>query len=316
MANGNDTPDPLGWHGTGKCNNLCLKKAFMGYNLFTCADEKFDIELGRRRLSHVFDSSIQFLSQFDGVLVKYSNSDDYWGNWYFYGAGLVVNERINHFAWVVELGFLNILDSGFDVKYSFIDWRKNGRAQCLRPPEEDPDGNIISDRFFRNPDGFKFLNSQWTLTYHLNEDYFCAPARIFGAFLLNHNQNKASYPFLNSNERGYVKNCNYGWYIGFKVGEVFKEGDWSFEAQYQHVEPIAVPDGDSSGIGRGNVLDESFTSVGRGNTNFKGFKFEFLYGLTDNLTVDSIVEWTREIRDELGGPHRYSKVEIEAIYAF
>ncbi|MCB1113590.1 MAG: hypothetical protein KDK62_02415 [Chlamydiia bacterium] len=308
LANGDNTPDPEGWHGTGRCNNLCLKKAYMGYCLFSCDEQKVDLEIGRRRLSHVFDSNIQFLSQFDGILVKYSNRYESLGDFYMYTSGFVVNERINHFAWVVEMGLLNICDSGFDVKYSFVDWRKNGRSQCF-----DTNG-----AWFHNPRGFKFLNSQVTLIYNLNEDYFCKPAKVYGAFLINHNQSSVRYPILVNKTLvpATLHNANYGWYIGFKVGSVFKEGDWSFEAQYQHVEPVAVPDGDSSGIGRGNILDESFTSIRRGNTNFKGFKFEFLYALTDHLTLNNIVEWTKAARPECGGQHKYSKVEVEAIYAF
>jgi len=277
----------------------------MGYNIFTCEDQRFDIEVGRRRLYMVFESDIQFLSQFDGILFKYSDKDEWFGDWYLYTAGFVVNEKINHFGWIAEIGFLNISDSNFDVKYSFIDWRKNGRAQCF-----DTNG-----KWYRNPEGFKFLNSQITLTYHLNEDYFCKPAQVYGAYVLNHNQPEINYVAKDKSIKK-MRHANYGWYVGFKVGEVFKEGDWSFEAEYQYVGPVAVPDGDSSGIGRGNILDESFTSVERGNTNFKGFKFEFLYALTDNITLNNIVEWSRAARPQVGGHHNYSKVEVEAIYAF
>ena len=62
--------------------------------------------------------------------------------------------------------------------------------------------------------------------------------------------------------------------------------------------PQAIPDFDSDGIGRGNAekvglyttsvdgtgaLTTSNNAVG--NENFKGFSFELLYSITDNLTI-------------------------------
>ncbi|MCE5315767.1 MAG: hypothetical protein LLG04_00190, partial [Parachlamydia sp.] len=85
----------------------------------------------------------------------------------------------------------------------------------------------------------------------------------------------------------------------------------------QVVQAFAIPDGDVSGIGRGNVLDESVTGfTARGNTNFEGWRFEGLYAITDNLTLDTIIEFSREYDKKIGGTHRYSKLELETIYAF
>jgi len=96
-----------------------------------------------------------------------------------------------------------------------------------------------------------------------------------------------------------------------------KEGDWSFEVQYQFVRAFAIPDKDVSGIGRGNVLKDSVTAPGaRGNTNYKGWRFEGFYALTDDLTIDSIFEFSQAIKNKIGGSHHYSKFELETIYAF
>jgi hypothetical protein len=65
------------------------------------------------------------------------------------------------------------------------------------------------------------------------------------------------------------------------------------------------------------VLDESVTGIGaRGNTNYKGWKFEGLYALTDNFTIDSIIEFSKAYKKKIGGSHSYSKFELETIYAF
>jgi hypothetical protein len=288
--------DPEGFHGSGNCGDLCLKKAYMGYTLCKTDDSRWDVELGRRgQLYNVFDSNVQFLSRLDGIYTRYSSTIKTDTNWYIQFAGFVVDERVNHFAWATEIGFLNIVDSGFDLKYSLIDWEKHGRNRC----------------FAEDPKGFRFLNSQWTAVYHVNKDVLGRPAKLYAAFLCNHD---ARNLIINHHNHG---KQNLAWYAGILVGEVKKEGDWAIELQYQVVQAQAVPDGDMGGIGRGNVLDESFTTCShRGNTNFQGWKLEGLYAFTDNITLDSIIEWTTAFDNKVGGTHTYSKFEMEAIYAF
>lgn len=287
--------DPEGWHGSGACDDLCLKKAYMGYNVWANKCSSFDIELGRRgNLYNVFDSKVQFLSRLDGIFLKYDSSWENVADWYLHMAGFVVDERVNQFAWVAEVGFLNIYDSNIDFKYSFIDWEKHGKNRC----------------FARNPKGFKFLNSQFTAAYHLNPELLTVPATFYGAFVCNHAAGKVKI----DNHR-YRQNL--AWYLGFTAGKVIKEGDWAIDMQYQVVQAFAIPDEDVSGICNGNVLNESITTCAhRGNTNYIGWKIEGLYALTDNLTLDTIIEWSRAYQKKIGGPHTYSKLELEAIYAF
>ena len=54
----------------------------------------------------------------------------------------------------------------------------------------------------------------------------------------------------------------------------------------------------------------------RGNANYKGWRVEALYALTDNLTLNTCIEASREISRSLGGRHRHSMFHLEAIYAF
>lgn len=304
--------DPRGFHGSGHCDDICLKKAYMGYELYSDCDSRFFVELGRRgNLYNVFDSNIQFLSRFDGLLLKYERTWDCVADWYIQGAGFLIDERVNQFAWVVETGVLNIADSGFDFKYSLIDWEKHGRNRCR----------------VRNPAGFRFINSQWTGIYHFER---CGmPVKAYAAFLINHAAKKLKLctrerrvfnPETQQEELVEItreKRGNLGWYAGILFGEVRKEGDWALEIQYQYVGPQAIPDDDVAGICRGNVLDESFTTCSRrGNTNYKGWRFEGLYAFTDNLTLDTIIEWSKAADPSFGGKHTYSKTELEAIYAF
>lgn len=294
--------DPEGFHGSGRCNDLCLKRAYMGYNFLTDGDSRFDVELGRRgNLYNVFDSNIQFLSRLDGIYAKYETISSGYAEWYLQVAGFVVDEKVNQFAWATEVGALSILGSNFDVIYSFIDWKKRGKNRCQ----------------VRNPLGFRYQNSQVILEYNaevecLKCDWFNGKAQAYSAFLYNH----AAGDYFNSEDVNCGKQ-NIGWYAGVLIGKVRKKGDWSVEIQYQVVQAQSIPDEDVSGIGRGNVLDESFTTCShRGNTNFKGWRMEGLYAFTDNLTLDTILEWSKADDPRIGGRHNYSKFEMEAIYAF
>lgn len=291
--------DPIGAFGSGRCDSLCLRKAFLGFNICSDGTSRLDIEVGRRRLYDVFDSRIQFLARFDGLLLRYATqvrcTDLYWNV-----AALVVDERSNHFAYVTELGALNVLDSGFDLKYSYIDWLKHGLNRCevLRPY------------------GWRFRNSQWSLAYRFNPECLCRPAKVYGAFIINHEAGRLKVT------RNRLENK--AWYAGFLIGEVEKEGDWSLDCNYQYCEARAVPDPDVSGIGRGNFFRETFTMAiplgdpanARGEANYKGVRIEGLYALTDELSIDAVFQCSKPAETAIGGPLRYNKFKIEAIYAF
>lgn len=311
--------DPHGWFGSGRCDDFCLRKAFMGYNFWNDPCSRVDIELGRRgNLYTVFDSRIQFLSRFDGVLLKWGGKWEYISEWFIKVAGFVVDERVNHFAYIAEVGFINIMDSGIDFKYSFIDWGSHIGSRCIKRIDPDCDFKYRSNQTAK---AFQFAISQWTLSYNLDPDLLCRPAKLFGAFLMNHKWKHITIR-KRDKETGVVISKhkyreNLGWYAGVSIGEVDKEGDWALEIQYQVVQALAVPGQDMSGIGTGNVYDYTLTTRRRiDNTNFRGWKVEGLYALTDNITVDTIIEASRPDNPHIGGNHTYSKVEVEAIYAF
>jgi len=284
-------------HGSGVQCDVNLKKAYMGYNICCDGCTRFDVEVGRRPMYTIFDSEVQFLSRFDGILLKYDSCFECYGDWYVHLGGFVVDYRVNHYAFIVEAGLLNICDWGFDFKYSFIDWEKNGRNVCGA----------------RNPVGADFLISQFAFYYHFDPEMLCMPAKLFGAALWNHAADTFSSP-INVYDKG-----NFAWYVGFQAGEVVYCGDWAFKAQYQWVEAQAVPDSDMSGIGNGNVGNNTYVATGKGNTNFKGWRVEALYAFTDNITFDLRYEWSTEIKANIAvgsGTHDYSQFKLEAIYAF
>lgn len=345
--------------GSGEQDRINLKRAYMGYNVWADGDNRFDIEVGRRKLEDAFDSEIQFSNRFDGILFKYAT--DYFGDKgdFYWNLGLfIIDERVNNVGYVTEFGLLNIYDTGLDLKYSFIDWTKRGVNRC----------------FVRNPLGTDYMNSQISFEYHFRPEIFCktVPAQFYGEFLLNHAARKTVFT--------HYKKENFAWHLGLYVGEVKKKGDWALDIEYVYIQAQAVSDFDVGSIGRGNILNELLTDViydsknsidgdvivildennnvediipvngkgdlsnlhsssfssgssgqnsasdqwkavggilpRRGNANFKGWKVDFLYGLTDNISLDVNWEYSTAVNDKIGGSHKYMNYEIEAIYAF
>lgn len=281
------------FHGSGACDDVCLKRAYIGYTVFeNCG--VLDIEIGRRMLYDVLESELQYTNRMDGVVLKYSNNWKGYGDWYIKGIGFLIDERVNHFAYAVEAAIFNIMDWKLDAKYSLIDWRKWGRDRCG----------------IHNPKGMRFLVSQWILTYHFNPKYFWdKPAETYAGLLYNHQAH--DHHQAHDNQR-------WGGYWGFSLGEVKKAGDWAFNIEYQILEQRCVAFDDQGGIGLGNVREDCCDEIPP-TVGFQGLHFEILYAITDNLTINFFAEGARDLEDRFEHHrirHRFSKVELEAIYAF
>lgn len=327
--------DPEGCQGSGTRNQLCVRKAFFGWNVYEECNARLDIEVGRRNLYDVFDSRVMFQSCFDGFLLRYTNCFECIGDFYVNLGGFVVDENSNHFGWAVEFGLLDIADYGFDFKYSFIDWSKSGKNRCG-----------VEDPYWMG-----YNVSQFYFAYNLNPELLCSRSKIYLAFLFNHDADSRTYtsnpykppasPTVAAASREWTldKN-NFGWYIGFLVGDVCKEGDWSFDINYQYVEQNVFPECDLSGIGKGNVRGiPASINPAYGWLNYQGVRMEMLYALTDNLVLHPSWEYSENIDGVIsngrngvdatgvdiqpgsaevgqGVDSQYSKFELEVIYAF
>lgn len=303
LSNKTCARDPEAEWGSGRCNGLCLRKAYWGYNLVADGYNRFDIEVGRRPLYTVFDSYLQFRSRFDGVLIRYAAALPYIADFYLNMGGFIIDEKANHFGYVGEFGLLNIGEFGWDAKYSLINWNLNGRNRCG----------------IHHPDGSKYLISQWTVAFNLDPDWFCKPVSVFGAYLYNHSAERNVRVIIDPTRHNSKK--NQAWYAGITIGDVCRAGDWAAQILYIQSEAQAVPDFDVYYIGRGNVLCENFTQGtlpenARGNSNFQGWRFEFLYAFTASFSLDTFLEFSRPEDERIGGKHRYSRFQVEGIYAF
>ncbi|MCK4934710.1 MAG: hypothetical protein KAR79_03895 [Simkaniaceae bacterium] len=288
---------------SGTTSKISLERAFFGGRLVSRDTYTIDMELGRRFLATIFDSRIQFGSLMDGILVKYDHAMDFLGDLFLRAAPFVVDERVDQYAYVGELGLLNMFNTGFYSKYSLIDWNTKH----------------LKNKIERNR--YRFLNSQLTLGYKLRPKWLNKLTTFYAAGLMNH----AAHTVPMSGE----KLANLAWYTGFSIGELRQKGDWSFDLNYQYVQAQAIPDFDGSGIGRGNAKGTGFYSTKKGGAgvattkenavgagNYKGFSVELLYLLTRNITIYQ--SWKQSINqnDNIGPFIRYKQYELEFIYAF
>lgn len=291
--------DPEGLFGSGICDDICLKRAFFGYRVYECKDVNFfDIEIGRRPLNSIFESYIMYKNRFDGILFKYSHNVEPSSNYYINLGPFIVDERVKYFAYVGEAGVLNFLNEMIDLTYSYIDWKTIGHNRCGT----------------KDPLGSRFRVSEYSIAYNFKETAFeklvgkKIKAQLYGAWLFNHAAKRLRETHRKENQ---------GWYAGFIIGEVRKKGDWALDIIYEVCQAQVCPDSDvSSGIDRGNVLKETFTAERRGKTNYKGWEFEFLYAITDKLSLDAIVNFAQAENPRIGGHHHNSKCELDFIMAF
>jgi hypothetical protein len=279
--------------GSGSLDNLVLRKAYLGYNLFEEGTSRFDVEVGRRRLRDVFDSKVMFHNFFDGLLLKYANSFEGMTDFQAKVAAFVVDQTVNHFGYVGELDFMNIMDQGFDFKYAYIHWNKDG----------------VNRYDHHHPRGNRFNVSQFLLAYNLSPDLLRVKSQIYGAYLHNHNASDSSWT--------HHKKAANAWYAGFRMGEVKRQNDWAFDARYEWVQAQAIPESDVNGIGRDNPRAISFyRRKSQGFANYKGYKLDGLYALTDNLTLNAYYQRVHQESRAIGGQHKSHKFELAAIYAF
>lgn len=299
--------DPQGYHGSGSVDNLALREAYVGYEIFKSDDKRLIVEFGRRgNIYKAFYSELQFSSRLDGIVFKYSSKGgNGFADWYATVAGFVVDERTTQYAWAGEVGLDNIMCTGIGAKYSYIDWQKRG-----------------FNRFFRrNPLGFRFKVSQFTLCYNFTPKCLGQPIYLTGAFLMNHIP--AGFTFINVNpdpkkytpHRVDIGKQNLGGFVNVQYRDIDHEGDWLVSGLFAFCEALCIPDNDVRNIGTGNSLHESMIAYGRGNTNWKGYFLKIAYAITDNLVLETQYNRSWNIKN-IDGTHSYSRFTMETTYSF
>lgn len=290
----------------GTLDRLKLERAYLGGRVLDSDDYTLDLEIGRRRFSDIFDSKIQFGSFMDGILGKYSQWFDALGDFYIYGGPFLINESVNQYGYIAELGLLTIGNTGLYSKISWIDWDTKDYSNPLKEL------------------AFAYMNTQWTWGYKCAPSWFGSKMTTFYIAGLINTAARATKVTRHSKE-------NLAWYAGFSVGEIRKKGDWSLDINYQWVQAQTIPDFEGAGIGRGNAAEvglystkwvtkglgkatSSSTAVGAGN--YRGPSITFNYMLTDTITVFQSYSQSSTLNKNIGPNLQYKMYEIELIYGF
>lgn len=284
----------------GTMSKIALERAFLGGRFVAGNTFTFDGEIGRRSLGSAFESKVEFGSLFDGILFRFNKAFHSIGDFYTLLGVILVSDRKDHYAPIGEVGMLRIGNTGFLMKFSYVDWKKS-------------DADSIQDL------RFNFRVSQLLVGYQFTT---CGKfVRFYAAGL--YNDAAIEIPITG------FKRLNGAWYAGVSIGQVRKKGDWAIDTNYQWVQAQAIPEFDASGIGRGNAAGVGFytlningsggpttrgTCVGR--TNYKGWIIEFLYALTNNITLFQNFQISRTLDKSVGPDLKFCQYEMEFIYAF
>jgi hypothetical protein len=288
---------------SGTFDKLKLERAYWGVRIIDGDTYSFDAELGRRRMSTIVDSKVEFNSFFDGIWFKYDQGYDPIGDLYLHAGVFVINENKNQFGYLGEIGILNVGGTGFYTKYSLVDWDTKDFHNKVKNQRFD---FIVSQLIF----GYKFLPSRLKKI-----------VQIYLAGLWNSAAHKLKIT--------HHKRANWGSYIGFSIGELKRKGDWAFDINYQVVAAQCIPDFDIQGIGLGNVASRGFYTANikgsggpttrktaGGNVNYRGFQMTLDYLLTNQLNMQQSWQQAITLDDAIGPFHRFKQYEIEFIYGF
>ena len=288
---------------SGSFDRLKLERAYWGVRPIDGDVYSLDIELGRRRMSTIVDSKLEFNNFFDGAWFKYDHGLDAIGDLYVHAGVFIINENKNQFGYLGEIGILNVGGTGFYTKYSLIDW-----------DTKDQHNKVDNQRF-------DFLVSQLILGYKFLPARLQKIVQIYLGGLWNSNARKLRIT--------HHKRANWGGYLGVSIGELRKKGDWALDVNYQVLAAQAVPDFDVQGIGLGNASNSGFYTASvkggstintrktaAGNVNYRGFQMTLDYLLTNQLNMQQSWQQSITLDDSIGPFHRFKQYEIEFIYGF
>jgi hypothetical protein len=285
-------------------NKLRIEKAFLGGRIHDGALAAFDAELGRRPLSSVFDSKLAFAALSDGVLFRFDVSPESHGEFYLHAMAMHLDDRLNHYAYLAEIGWLDIWDTHLFLKYSIADWKTKHFADAIT--------------HYR----FDFIVNQWLLGYKFLPGVMGKLTMPYIAFLCNTAPAK-------SVATGHKK-ANLAGYFGISLGELRKSRDWALDLNYQIVQAQAIPEFDFNGMGIGNAARSGLYTTALkgggelvttpkaagGNTNYRGVAISLDFLITNNLNFQQQLTRSTSLDKRIGQHRSYTQYEIEFVYGF
>jgi hypothetical protein len=288
---------------SGSLDRLKLERAYWGVRMVDADTFTMDFEAGRRRMSSMADSKIEFNAFFDGLWYKYDQSIDAVGDYFLHVGVFIINENKEQYGYLGETGLYNVGGTGLYMKYSLIDWDTKHFQKKV------------------DQQRFDFIVSQLLFGYRFLPKTFNRVVQVYAAALYNHAAKRIA--ITNHTKQ------NWGGYVGFSIGELKKKGDWAVDANYQVLEAQCVPDFDVQGIGLGNSANTGFYTTdfdgkgapttrktAAGSGNYRGFQVTLDWLLTNQLDLQQSWQQSITLDDNIGPFRRYKQYEIEFIYGF
>src|SRR5262249_7414471 len=161
---------------------------FLGYQLYQAEKAGLALEVGRNKMDSMFDSKLQYDSYFNGLHIIYKYNQPGLFNFAMHGGPHVVNSDKNHYGWIAEGKWSEIMDSPVFLTYSFTDWNAPKNKKCgddCHCPVWDENYLFTISQMIA---GIKIYNTT-----------------VYGAYLLNHQQSEH----------------NDGFYVGFTTGQIY-----------------------------------------------------------------------------------------------
>ncbi|MBQ8498882.1 hypothetical protein [Chlamydia sp.] len=309
--------------GESSAAGLDINRAFLGYRFYKNPETQAEVfaEIGRSGLGDIFDSDVQFNSNFDGIHLYAARriSESLPFTMIVHGGPFVVNMTEKEYAWVVE-AVLNKLPGNFVVKTSVIDWN------TLTAKTNDP-ADASATQPAKPDTKYDYLVWQWLVGKSTAVPWFNGQTKnlyTYGAYVFNplaelpDNWKQPATQITNGKE-------NHAWFVGCTLGGVRRAGDWSLTARYEYVEALAIPEIDVAGIGRGNQMKYWFAQAikqgldpkeANGFTNYKGVAYQFVLGLTDSVSFRAYAAYSKPANDQLGSDFTYRKYDLGLISSF
>ncbi len=275
----------------GTANDFSLARAYFGYHFTTHGPFVCDLTVGRRTLTRIYNSQIQFSSKGDGATLITSYMLDNIADVRF-TSGVYIDMAKTF--WILRHGLYNIADLGFYADYTFVYW-----------------GNIRPKNNANSLD-IKYNLSQFLLGWEYKPEWLKRDLKVFAAMVANHGATR--------NPLSNYRKENLAGYVGAQFGSAKKKKDFSLQGQLQFCRLQALPEWDVSGVGSPATPTSLHQALSKatinGSTNFQGFEIIFLYSLTDDVTLRFQVDRSLTLNQAFGQPMNYTGFSLETQYTF
>lgn len=276
----------------GTARNFELERGYISWRITVRGPFSSRLDAGRRSLTKIYNSQMQFTGRADGLTFINSYLWDKVFDARVTG-GIYIFSVPRGFG-LLRAGLFNIADLGFYFDFAYSYWGDN------RPPGATNNINI------------KYNLTQYLVGWDYKPKWLNKDIKVFGALIKNVG---ATANFLTNGSKESMAG-----YVGLQLGSAKKQGNYSFQFMLQTCALQAIPPWDMDGIGIGRAPVTVFTATNianaNTNTNFKGWEGAALYAVTDQLTLTMKLQRSVTRNQAIGQPKNFTTYKLETQYIF